>query len=36
MRMIAAGYVGGCAATRFLLKPGADETEEADPRRKIG
>jgi hypothetical protein len=34
--MIAAGYAGGSAATRFLLKPAANETEEADPRRKIG
>jgi hypothetical protein len=36
MPVIAAGYGGGCAATRCLLKPGADETEKADPRRKIG
>jgi hypothetical protein len=36
MPMIAASYAGGCATTRFPLKPGADETEKADPRRKIG
>jgi hypothetical protein len=29
------GDAGGCAATRFPLKPG-HETEEADPRRNIG
>jgi len=36
MPMIAAGYAGGCAATGCLLKSGADETDEADPRLNIG
>jgi hypothetical protein len=36
MPMIAAGYTGGCIATRFLPKPAADETDEADPRLNIG
>jgi hypothetical protein len=36
MPMIAAGYASGCAATGCLVKSGADETDEADPRRNIG